>query len=417
MKKKNKLIENIFSLSLIQIAGYIFPLFTIPYLVRVLDAHGFGLLAISLAVIKYFNLVVDYGFNLSATREISIKRGNKKEISAIFWNVLACKLILLSISLIFLIILVENNEVYSDNSSIFYSMFVMVVGGVITPFWLFQGMESMREIAISNILAKILYVPSVFIFVNDKNDIWIAALLQSSVFILSGVIALFQIYNKKWIMYVSPNFVEIKKQFINGLHLFISTVSVSFYSNTFVILLSLYNSPTIVGYYSAADKIRQAVQGLLLPISQAIFPKIAKEIHEKKYGAKKIIERTVLLQGIISFLLSAILFSGADFFVSFLYGTTFIDSVYILKILAFIPFIVGLNNVFGQQIMLNFELKKEFSYILSFAGGIGCCMCYFASKYYGMYYVAGLSVFIELFVLISMVLVTYKKVIRFMYVK
>lgn len=415
MKIRNKLIENIFSLSLIQIASYIFPLFTIPYLVRVLDAHGFGLLAISLAVIKYFNLIVDYGFNLSATRDISINRDNKEEVSTIFWNVLACKIILLTISFLFLIILVENNETYWTNKAVFYSMFIMVVGGVITPFWLFQGMESMRGIAISNILAKLLYVPSVFMFVHDKNDVWVAALLQSLVFILSGIIALFQVYNKKWIYYIRPNLHTIIKQFKNGVHLFISNVSISFYSNTFIILLSVYNSPTVVGYYSAADKIRQAVQGLLVPISQAIFPKIAKEIHEKKYGAKKIIEKILLFQGIISFFLSLILFFGADYFIEFLYGTTFYDSIIILKILSFIPFIVGLNNIFGQQIMLNFDLKKEFSYILVISGILGCSLCFYASKYYGMYYVAGLTVFIELFVLIFMVFVTYKKVIRFMY--
>ena len=68
-------------LSLLQIAGYVFPLITMPYLARVIGTEGFGKIAFASAVVVWFQTVADWGFNLTATRDVAQHRDDKEKVS------------------------------------------------------------------------------------------------------------------------------------------------------------------------------------------------------------------------------------------------------------------------------------------------------------------------------------------------
>ncbi|EJM0847537.1 oligosaccharide flippase family protein, partial [Salmonella enterica] len=96
------MLKNIIYLLAVQGGNYIFPLITLPYLVRVLEPTGYGIYGYSFALIQYFILLVDYGFNYSAPKAISLNRYNNDNISSIFWNIVAIKIIIASIGFIVL---------------------------------------------------------------------------------------------------------------------------------------------------------------------------------------------------------------------------------------------------------------------------------------------------------------------------
>ena len=68
---KRPAINNAIWLYLCQIVNSILPLITLPYITRVLGAAGYGVLALAINIIGYFQVIVEYGFDLSATRVIA----------------------------------------------------------------------------------------------------------------------------------------------------------------------------------------------------------------------------------------------------------------------------------------------------------------------------------------------------------
>ena len=136
---KKRLLSNFFSLSVLQAFTYILPLLTLPYLVRNLGIDKFGLVMFSQAFIMFFSILVDYGFNLSATREISIHRDNKEKITEIFSTVIMIKVILIIVSFLILSILVFSFEIFLNNYKLYFFTFLMVIGQALFPVWYFQG--------------------------------------------------------------------------------------------------------------------------------------------------------------------------------------------------------------------------------------------------------------------------------------
>ncbi|ADY73990.1 polysaccharide biosynthesis protein [Desulfurobacterium thermolithotrophum DSM 11699] len=409
---KKRLLENFFFLSVLQGANYILPLITLPYLVRVLGPEKFGLIAFAQAFIQYFNILTDYGFNLSATREISIHRENKEKIAEIFSSVMIIKFALLILSFIIMTIIVFSFEKFRKDWLIYYLTFGIVIGQALFPVWFFQGMERMKYITILNITAKLIFTVSIFVFVHEVSDYIYVPLLNSLGFLVTGILALRIVIKDFGFNFKVPSLIAIKRQLKEGWYIFISTVAISLYtiSNTFI--LGLFTNNTIVGYYSAAEKIVKAVQGLITPVSQTIYPYISKLINKSKERGLKFIQKVTFLIGGISFLLSVGIFIFADLIVKFLLGNQYTESVVVLKILSFLPFIIALSNIFGIQTMLNFNYKKAFSKILVSASIINILLAFVLVPLYQHVGISFAVLISEIFVTVSMFVYLQKKGIK-----
>ena len=299
--------SNFLSLTLLQAANYILPLITFPYLVKTLGIENFGLLAFATAIIAYFGILTDYGFNSTATKEISIHRDNREKIIEIFSSVMTIKFSLLLLSFLLLGVLVFSFQKFEQNWEIYFLTFGTVIGQTLFPLWFFQGMEKMKYITYINLISKSIFAIAIFVFVQKESDIFLVPLLFSLGGIISGSVSLYLVYKKFNISFEFQKRSTIKIYLIDGWHVFLSRYYVSLYTSTNLLLLGLLTNPTVVGYYAIAEKIVQAIGGLFEPLNQALYPYLARKFKENFNLFVLYLKRTSLIFILVATLL--ILFS------------------------------------------------------------------------------------------------------------
>ena len=138
-------------LSLLQVAGYVFPLISMPYLARVIGADGFGKIAFASAIVVWIQTISDWGFNLTATRDVAQNRDNKELVSRIFSNVLWARSVLTLLSGIILLLVVLLVPYLRENADIIFVTFLLVPGYILFPEWFFQAIEKMKYTTFFNL--------------------------------------------------------------------------------------------------------------------------------------------------------------------------------------------------------------------------------------------------------------------------
>lgn len=368
-KEYKRILENMISLTGLQFASYILPLITLPYLTLVLGPEKFGLTQYAISLITYFQFFTDYGFNLSATRELAICRDDNQKISQIFSSVMFIKLCLCILSFIILLLIVMFIPKFSEDSYVYILTFGMVIGYMLFPTWLFQGLEYMRYTSILNIIGKIVFTVLIFIFIHDTTDYMLVPLINSLGYILVGILGIYIALTKFNIKLILPSIRDIKYHLKEGWYVFISTIAINMYTTTNTFLLGLLTNNTLVGYYSIAEKIILAVNGLLNPISQALYPFISRTVKtDDKTRSIEFIRKITKIMTLVGIVLSAGLFIFAKPIILLLFGQSYVNSVIILQIISIVPLAVSLSTVFGVETMLTFNYKKAFTSIVMIGG-------------------------------------------------
>ena len=368
-KEYKRILENMISLTGLQFASYILPLITLPYLTLVLGPEKFGLTQYAISLITYFQFFTDYGFNLSATRELAICRDDNQKISQIFSSVMFIKLCLCILSFIILLLIVMFIPKFSEDSYVYILTFGMVIGYMLFPTWLFQGLEYMRYTSILNIIGKIVFTVLIFIFIHDTTDYMLVPLINSLGYILVGILGIYIALTKFNIKLILPSIRDIKYHLKEGWYVFISTIAINMYTTTNTFLLGLLTNNTLVGYYSIAEKIILAVNGLLNPISQALYPFISRTVKtDDKTRSIEFIRKITKIMTLVGIVLSAGLFIFAKPIILLLFGQSYANSVIILQIISIVPLAVSLSTVFGVETMLTFNYKKAFTSIVMIGG-------------------------------------------------
>ena len=360
-KLRSKLGENILSLTVVQGLNYVLPLVVLPYLLRILGPRRYGEIAFAQSLMSYAVVLTDFGFNLSATREISLARGSPKEVARIFWSTLAAKLVLLAIAAAVIgpaIVIIRPLE---REWEIVVACGLLVVGSVAFPQWYFLGIERMRIIATISVITKFATVCLIFLFVRSAADYLQAAALLSAQQLTGALASAVAVAMVAPVALYRPTWRDIRERLAASWHLFLANAAGTLYLNSNAFLLGILTGSYEVAMYSLANKITLALSGLLSPIVQAVYPRASRLFDESPEKARMFIRRLIawmLPLGAALSLGTAIL---APEIVHLLAGAGYEGSIEVLRIMSPLPLVLGIASVLAQIVMINLGLSRTLS--------------------------------------------------------
>lgn len=409
MNINKKLTGNIVSLFTLKGAEYLVSFITLPYLLRVLGPDKYGAIAFATVIINYGRLVVDYGFNMTAPRDIAKADEDNldEEFASIFWAkfLLFIPLIVVGSLLVYF---------FRDMLDILLLICVLpsLIGNMIFPIWYYQGIQKMKFITFFNLTARSISVICIFALVNEQADYLMAALLQSVTPIIAGIISLITLYRLRPTLLRFPKFRNVVAKIKDGWDIFISTLFINLYTNSNLFILGIMTNDTVVGYYSAANKLIEALKGAYSPISTAIFPHVSSLVKESREKAILFLRKAVRIMGGFSFMVSLITLIFAEPIVGIIMGDKYIDSIVILRMISFLPFIIALSNIFGIQTMVAFDMQRIFSKILMWSAVVNFVIIFPLVYFLEAMGLAITMVIVEMFVTIVMYVVLVKNNIK-----
>lgn len=353
--KKSKdgkvLASNFGYLMLLQIAGYVFPLITIPYLARVIGVDGFGKIAFAAAVMVWFQTVSDWGFNYTATRDVARNRDNLEKVSEIFSNVLWARIFLAVVSFALLYLLVATVPYFNENKDILLITFLLVPGHILFPDWFFQAMERMKYITFFNLLTKALFTVLVFVFVTEKEHYIIPPLLTSLGFLLSGAGAMYLILGKWGVKLKRPQFKAMLATIKGSTDVFINNIMPNLYNSFSVVLLGFMGGSVANGLLDAGSKFINIAQQFMNIISRVFFPFLSRKIDQHHLYA-----RGSLALAAIG---SLVLFMSAPLVIKLFFTEEFYESILVMQIMSASLIFQALSKVYGTNYLILKGKEKE----------------------------------------------------------
>ena len=344
---------------LLNLSRVIFPLITAPYISRVLEPEGVGLFNFANTYAGYFALVALLGIPTYGIREVAKIQNDKKQLSRLVSELISLSLLTTFIvTAIYLMSIALIGQLQENQVIFLLSGFALYLA----PFrmdWFFSGMEQFKFITLRTLVIRTLSIVCMFIFVRTKSDLAIYVILN-----VMGTVG-GDIWNfiKMLDLGIKPRltFSGLRKHLPPLLVLFTASVAISIYTVLDTLMLGFMTDYREVGFYNNAMHISRALLMVVTSLSVVAIPRISQYCREQDYGRINDLANKSL--SLVSFLAFPITFGVACIaptFVPLFFGVEFEGAVLPLMILSLLVIAIGMNNLFGMQILVAMSLDKLF---------------------------------------------------------
>jgi PST family polysaccharide transporter len=326
MTKNKALGKNYGALTIIQASNFLLPFLTLPFIVRIIGPERFGAINFSIAIVTYFILLINFGFDFTATRRVAQNRQDETIINNLFSQIFYSRVLLFVLSVLLFSMLFVSMPQINQHPVVSIFIFASCLANVFTPNWLFQGMQIIHQTAVFNFVAKLIFCVSIVFLIQKPDDyVWYAVMSASSQVLVA--LGLFVYAKKRFALtFKRPDLKAVRGLLAEDKMVFMATLMISFYTTSNTVLLGMFSSEREVGIFTAASRVIAVVQSvMLLPMSQALFPHIGSAFGAGKTEGITEVKRVFPL--VMVYTLSMCLFAAlsAPLVIHILYGSQFQD--------------------------------------------------------------------------------------------
>ncbi|GGZ92241.1 flippase [Ignatzschineria ureiclastica] len=383
MTRPTSLKRNAFALLTMQAINYLVPLITLPYLTRTLGVDQYGALNLSLSLIQYGMLFINFGFNLSATQYIAQHRDQPQLISKAFWETVLSKSLLFFIACFALTIITLTIESFYEIRWIIFILFIQLLSIAIDPLWFFQGIEKLEKVSFIGSLIRFLNIPLLILFVHTPNDVEIAALIQGGILLIAAIINMIFVQREHIITFVKLHQLKIIQALKHSLPLFIGAAAISLYNTSTPIILGLVSDYDQVGIYSASFRVQVAAIGVFTVLGQVIYPRVNHLFATDIDAAYLFIKKLMIYMFPILLISSLLFYFLVPMLAPRILGEEFKESAETLKIMAPMLFLIPYSVVFAHNLLLPLGYQRIYYLVPLIIGLFHLVYSSFLSHYYG----------------------------------
>jgi polysaccharide transporter, PST family len=358
--------RNALALYSVQFAEYLVPMITVPYLARVLQPTGWGLVVYAQNFSLWLILVMEYGFGFSATREVARHRNDPGLHAEVASGVLGANLLLLMPAIVIAFIAGFKVPAFHDHPAYLWLALATAIPQGLRPFWYFQGIEAMQLPSWVNVGGRVLVAIGIFILVKSSSHGWIVLTLQAVVGGFVSVVIALAMYRR--IQFLVPTLARSFEALKRGWAIFLSRSAVGLYTLANTFILGFFTTSDQVAYYGGAERLVLIVLGLMTPLCQALYPRMSHLAHSDRGRATDAVKLSLVAFAVLGLVLGGALIAAAPLVVRYLLGPSYRPAISIMRVASLsIPF-AAVSNILGMQWMLPFGMDRAFNRIVVCAG-------------------------------------------------
>lgn len=369
VENRKRLVANFMSLGFQQGITILFPLLIFPYLLRILGISGFGVFTLIQTGIMYFDLLIAFGFGLTATKRIATAKDDLATQKKIIAGVYIIQLLLFITSLIGILVCSLFIPYLQQNIMLLLLAALYLLGNLLFPDWYFRGIQQMKNCTLVTLISKLISFVLIIVLVRQPTDITNAFFALAAGNVLAGITGFFLLQHKVKLSFKLPEKTFVAALFEESSYVFASIILAPFYSSVNIFILQFFASPLMVGSYSIAQKIYNAATMLTGVVNNSFFPHLSQQYATSVADYKKSVQKLLVLIGSAFFILAAVQFFGAALIIQILVGNNSGEdisyAITILRIISFALLFSPFVSFFFQQMIIQGQQKAAIKNIVA----------------------------------------------------